>query len=379
MFVHSESPMPKLDCPLQLSPVFKPKIWGRHSLEPLFERPENPVRAKGANVLSAGSAPAPSGIGKNDLIGEVWITDDQSRFLNGPLADLTLSEASQKCGAKLLGSGWKEDRFPILAKYLYTSDWLSVQVHPGDDYARLHEAGSTGKSEMWYFIHADDEAEILLGLKPGVTKEKLRAAFEKETSRDLIHRFRPKANEAAYVPPGTVHALGPGLILFEAEQNSDLTYRLDDFGRVGLDGKPRPLHWKKGLDVIRVDLPAHRDLPRFEFRESFGQRRYVVASSHFAVEELMVQKLVTWAGAPERVEVFSIIQGSGRVETETGWLGYHAGETWLIPPATTRYRVVPRKKTRLLKFYIPDLEKDFRRPLLKRGVKQSEIQKICFD
>ncbi len=370
--------MPKLDCPLQLSPVFKPKIWGRHSLEPLFERPGIPARTKSTSALSVASTPTASEIGKNDLIGEVWITDDQSRILNGPLADLTLSEASQKYGARLLGSGWKDHRFPILAKYIYTSDWLSVQVHPGDNYARLHDPGSTGKCEMWYFIHADDKAEILLGVKPGVTKEKLRTSFEKETSRDLIHRFRPKAHEAVYVPPGTVHALGPGLILFEAEQNSDLTYRLDDFGRVGLDGKPRPLHWKKGLDVTRVDLPAHRDLPRLEFREPFGSRRYVVASRHFAVEELAVQKLVTWAGAPERVEVFSIIQGNGRVETEAGWLGYRTGETWLIPPATGRYRLVPRRKTRLLKFYIPDLEKDFRRPLLKRGVKESEIQKICF-
>ena len=88
---------------------------------------------------------------------------------------------------------------------------------------------------------------------------------------------------------------------------------------------------------------------------------------------------MTWSGAPERVEIFSIIEGGGRVETEAGWLGYRTGETWLIPPATGRYRLVPRKKTRLLKFYVPDLEKDFRRPLLRRGVKQKEIEKICFD
>jgi hypothetical protein len=120
---------------------------------------------------------------------------------------------------------------------------------------------------MWYILQADAEAEILLGVKPGITKAALKAAFEKGTSRELLVRHYPKDGDAIFVPPGTVHALGPGLVLFEVEQNSDLTYRLDDFGRVGLDGKARPLHWEKGLEVIRPDLPAYRDLPRLEFRE----------------------------------------------------------------------------------------------------------------
>lgn len=352
--------MPKLDCPLLLSPVYKPKIWGRHNLAPLFK------------------SPATQAV-ENQLIGEVWITDDESRFLNGPLCDLTLAEASKKYGPELNGAGWTSPRFPILAKYLFTSDWLSVQVHPDDDYARIHDPGSAGKTEMWYFIDSGRGAEILLGLKPGVTREKLKAALEKRTSHQLVHAFHPEAGEAIFVAPGTVHALGPGLVLFEAEQNSDLTYRLDDFGRVGLDGKPRPLHLKKGLEVTRVEEPAHRDLPRLEFHEPFGARRYVVACRHFAVEELNARKTVFGAGARARVEIFSILHGEGRMETEAGWLGYRAGETWLIPPATGRYRLVPQKETRCLKFYIPDLDKDFRGPLLKRGVKSRDIQKICFD
>ena len=128
-----------------------------------------------------------------------------------------------------------------------------------------------------------------------------------------------------------------------------------------------------------MDLPPHRDLPRFQFREPFGSRRYVVASPHFAVEDLIVQKSVAWVGSPERVEVFSMMEGEGRVETKAGWLGYRAGETWLIPPATGQYRVVPRKKTRMIKFYIPDVEKDFRRPLAKRGLSRGNIDRICFE
>lgn len=195
----------------------------------------------------------------------------------------------------------------------------------------------------------------------------------------LLNRFTPKQSEAIFVPPGTVHALGAGLVLFEAEQNSDLTYRLDDFGRRGLDGKPRPLHWDKGMDVIRAELPAYRNLPRLEFRAPFGSRRYVLASRFFAVEELTLRKAAYFESAPERVEILSLLAGGGRMETRAGWLACRTGDTWIIPPGTGQYRLVPQKKTRVLKFYVPDLDTDFRRPLAKRGIRADQIRKVVFD
>ncbi|MBI1941624.1 MAG: hypothetical protein HYS33_08980, partial [Acidobacteria bacterium] len=185
--------------------------------------------------------------------------------------------------------------------------------------------------------------------------------------------------EAIFIPPGTVHALGPGLVLFEVEQNSDLTYRLDDYGRLGLDGKPRPLHLDKGLDVTQVELPAFRDLPEFRYREPYGARRFVLACRFFALEELTLRKTGTFHGRPEHVEVLTLLEGEGRVETDAGWLGYQTGHTWLIPPATGKYRLVPRVKTRLLKFYVPEIEEDFRRPLQKRGAKAAKLNRIIFD
>jgi mannose-6-phosphate isomerase len=357
--------MPKLDSPLQLSPVFKPKIWGRGDLSPIFAHPQYD--------------PSETPTAKDRLIGEVWITDDAARFLNPPLAGMTLGEASDKFGRELHGKGSKDRRFPILAKYIYTSDWLSVQVHPDDTQARTYDPGNRGKCEMWYIVHSDRKAVILLGPKPGVTKQTLKAAFEKGASRELLNRLWPKAGDAIYVPPGTVHTLGPGLVLFEVEENSDLTYRLDDFGRLGRNGKPRPLHLDKGLAVTRVDLPAHRDLPRLQFREPYGWRRFVLACRFFALEELTLRRQGTFAGKRERVEVLSVLEGEGQVETAAGWLGYGAGDTWLIPPATGAYRLLPQETTRLLKFYLPDLEKDFRQPLTKRGVHAARIKKIVFD
>lgn len=360
--------MPTLDGPLQLSCAFKPKIWGRKDLSPLFP-PAGRLREPHL------SGPA----GQGELIGEAWITDDTSRFLNGPLAGMTLGEASEKYGPELNGRSWDERRFPILAKYIFTSDWLSVQVHPDDEYARAHEPGGIGKCEMWYILRSDPGAEILLGLKPGITKEQLKEAAERGKSRELLQGFHPKGGEADFVPPGSVHALGPGLVLFEAEENCDLTYRLDDFGRVGLDGKPRPLHWEKGLEVIRTDLPAYRHLPRLEFREPYGARRYVLACRFFAVEQLYLKRLGRFESSPERVEVFSVLEGEGRVENRAGWLTYRQGETWLIPPSAGPYRFVPTEKTRLLKFYVPDLESDFRRPLARQRVKPARVNRIVFD
>jgi mannose-6-phosphate isomerase class I len=139
------------------------------------------------------------------------------------------------------------------------------------------------------------------------------------------------------------------------------------------------LHLEKGLAVTRADLPAHRDLPRLEFQESYGKRRYVLACRFFALEELTLRKQASFEAKRERVEVLSLLEGEGRVETAAGWSGYQVGDTWLIPPATGAYRLVPREKTRLLKFYVPDLEKDFRQPLSKRGVPAARTNKVVFD
>jgi mannose-6-phosphate isomerase len=357
--------MPTFNGPVQVSNIFKPKIWGRRDLAPLFAAPH--------------SSSAAGGQFANERIGEVWVTDDASCFLNGPAAGMTLAEASEKYGPELHGKSWPGHRFPLLAKYIFTSDWLSVQVHPDDTYAALHDPGNVGKCEMWYFLKTDPDATILLGLRAGVTKQQLHAAFQSGTSRNFLQSFRPLPEETVFLPPGIIHALGPGLLLFEVEENSDLTYRLDDFGRLGLDGKPRPLHLEKGLEVIRPELPPRRDMPRIECREKYGTRRFVLASRFFALEELSVLHTTTFQSTPERVEVLSVVEGEGRFENEAGWLAYRPGETWLIPPSANLYRLVPGLDTRLLKFYVPDIERDFSTPLKKRGISPEIIRQIVFE
>src|SRR5208337_889831 len=149
--------MSTLNTPLQLSTAFKPKIWGREDLSPIYPPPEDTDLPASRKVEISGGARNPG-----ELIGEVWVTDDISLFLNGPVAGLTLAEASEKYGPELHGRSWHGTRFPLLAKYIFTSDWLSVQIHPDDEYARVHDPGNVGKCEMWYILQADTNAEILL-------------------------------------------------------------------------------------------------------------------------------------------------------------------------------------------------------------------------
>jgi mannose-6-phosphate isomerase len=377
--------MPKLDSPLLLTPDLKTKIWGRSNLDPLYpgvpegESAPSP-RHRGSPKMTdrkAGGRGTRSPDTAEARIGEAWLTGDGATFRNGPVAGLTLGEVARRWPAELLGEAASEQQFPVLAKFLFTDDWLSVQVHPDDEYARRHEK-APGKAEMWYFIDCDRQAHVALGLKPGTTREELAAACLEQRSRELLQIFRPEKGEAAFVPAGTVHALGPGLVLFEAGENSTVTYRLDDYGRLDEKQRPRELHLERGLETVRPEVPAYRNLPRLEFSTPFGARRYVMACPLFAVEEIVLESRATFTGSPARAEGLAAIAGEGRVETTAGWLGYRTGQTWLVPPAAPAFRLVPEEPTRLLRFYLPDLERDFRQPLIQLGVAPDTIRQVVF-
>ena len=352
--------MSLLNTPLRLRPVYKDKIWGRQQWHPAL----------------------PPAVPSDGKIGEIWVTDDASEFLHGPLKGRTLAEAAQKLGPELCGRNWKDVRFPILAKYILTDDWLSLQVHPDDKAAQAYGDGPVGKMEMWYFFDCPSGSELLFGLREGATLEKLQAAAGDGTLKNRMQTTHPRAGEAYMVEPGRVHAIGPGLVLFEVEQNCDLTYRMDDFGRVGQDGKPRPLHREKAFAVTRFDLPQPGPAPELRFPESFGERRYVVACPYFAVEQLTYEKEAAWRGNPDRVEILTILSGQGEFETGAGVveakLPFRTGETWLVPPEMPAAQLVPDKHCELLRYYVPDLEMDFIEPLRAHGVPEDVIRAAVY-
>jgi mannose-6-phosphate isomerase len=372
--------MPKLDTPLLLAPDFKEKIWGRENLEPLYPPPDMGPANESSN--SAAPGPESSAESHHDAtipqIGEAWLTGEKAAFLSGPVAGLTLGEVMNRWPTELCGSNYSGGAFPFLAKFLFTSDWLSMQVHPNDRYAARHEK-SRGKTEAWYFIDCQRDAEIALALPPETTLAALEAACREARSLEFANRFRPKPAEVVYVPAGTLHALGPGLVLFEVSETSDVTYRLDDYGRLDGLGRPRQLHLERGLETTQLDAPTHRDLPKIEVQDTFGKRRYAVACRYFAIEELGLREPSNLRASKERVECLTVISGAGRVEIEAGWLAYRPGQTWVVPATGGSYRLVPEKPSRLLRYYVPETDRDFRQPLARRGVSPEMIGRVVFD
>ena len=221
--------------PLRFEPIFKSNLWGGERLPKLLRR----------------ELPA----GNKDPIGEAWILtdvgDQPSRVTNGTLAGKDLRELIQNFGDSLLGDSKRPGgRFPLLLKFLEARKPLSVQVHPNDDQASLMtgDADAQGKSEAWVILEAEADSNIYSGLKPGVDARRLRHALADNTASNLLHTFQPAAGDCVFLRSGTVHALGAGLMLFEIQQTSDITYRLYDWGRVDArTGEPRELHVSESL------------------------------------------------------------------------------------------------------------------------------------
>ena len=174
--------------------------------------------------------------------------DDQSRVISGSWAGRTLHELVRDEGAALLGAQAGLGQFPLLVKFLDANDRLSVQVHPNDQQAAAAIPGERGKTEAWVILEAEPQACVFAGLKPGVDRPALAQAVAAGTVEECLHRVAVKPGDCIFIPAGTVHALGEGVLLAEVQQSSDITYRLHDWNRLGPDGRPRPLHIEASLE-----------------------------------------------------------------------------------------------------------------------------------
>jgi mannose-6-phosphate isomerase len=261
--------------PTRLTPRFLEKVWGAHHLSPWF-----------ADSVQK--------------TGEVWFEGD--------------------C------------EVPLLVKFLFTTERLSVQVHPGDDYARQHH-DSNGKTEMWHILRTEPGAQIALGLKRALTPEELRRASESGAIEDELNWIDVQSGDTFFTPAGTIHAIGAGLALCEIQQRSDVTYRLYDYGR------PRELHLDRGVEVS--DCGAYRPQPPCPDA--------LVRCGHFVTEEVRVPGAREWAALPGRVHLLIALEGSGTLGGEP----YRAGEVWQIPAGEAAWDLVPETPSRFLKTYVP--------------------------
>jgi len=223
-------PKPKL-YPMLLDPALDLRVWGGRHLETVM----------GKTLPTA------------EPYGESWEMHDTSTVVNGALAGRTLGDLLATFGADLIGERNDPRKgIPLLVKLLDANDWLSVQVHPNDAQARELEGEPRGKTEAWYVIAAEPDAKLVIGLLPDATPASMAEAIRDNRLEELLVYANVVAGDVLYIPAGTVHALGPGVLVYEIQQSSDITYRLYDWGRMGLDGKPRALHIDKGIAVSQL-------------------------------------------------------------------------------------------------------------------------------
>lgn len=229
--------------PMKLLPAMKSTIWGGTHLKEMFGK-EAPF----------------------DTLGETWeLTvrpDGMSTIENGTYAGKPLSAYLDDAGNSAIAADYKGDRFPLLIKFLDASDKLSIQVHPDDAYALANE-GELGKTEMWYILAADKDAEIIYGLKDGITVEDFAKAVASGHTEEMMNYVKVKPGDVFFIPSGQVHALGKGIVVAEIQQNSNVTYRVYDFNRRQADGSMRQLHTAKAIDVIRLRNNDEIDKLRF--------------------------------------------------------------------------------------------------------------------
>jgi len=317
--------------PLKFEPIMKNNVWGGRALERFgYRLPDGPI-------------------------GEGWMIGDHPSgttvVANGELAGMGLDRIRERFGASILGTkgiSSKNGRFPLLLKLLDCNDDLSVQVHPNDDYEGLPE-GELGKTEMWYILDAKPGAKIIYGLQPGVTRETLTRAIEENRIMDCLMQVPVQAGDSFYIPAGTVHALGAGVLVAEVQQNSDTVYRLYDYNRPGLDGKPRELHVEHSLNVIAYDgsgatrMKTDAAVP--------GEWLTLARSPYFIVEKGIVDGRWELATSAESFVMLVVCEGGGSIRWGAERLAVKAGECFLLPACLGAYALEGRMT--VLRSYLP--------------------------
>lgn len=288
--------------PLLFEPVFKDYIWGGRNLERLFGRSLPP-----------------------GITAESWEIagheDGTTLVKNGPFTGLPLTEVQNRLGLDLIGkrNAWAFERgkFPLLVKLLDANQPLSVQVHPNDDYALANEGNELGKTEMWVVLDATPGAALILGLQPDVSPDLFRQGILEGNLEQHLHKLPVAAGDAICVPAGTVHAILEGAVIAEIQQNSNTTYRVYDWNRVGADGRPRPLHIEKAIDVIDFSMVKPGIAQPQQIFEDHGIRRWQLCSNnYFTTEKVELADGEIYQGYCDgsTLEIWGIIQGKAVID-----------------------------------------------------------------
>lgn len=317
--------------PLLMLPAFDPRPWGTLDLSPIY--PNHRF---------------------TENIGESWLTGDNCTVTNGPLAGKSLADLSARHGTALVGDAARDpQRFPLLMKFLFPHEKLSVQVHPDDECARA--AGEPwGKTECWYVAHAKPGAQVALGLKPGVARAEFEQSIRENRAEELLNWINIFPGEMIYVAGGTVHTLGPGSVLVETQQQSDVTYRLYDYGR------PRELHLEKGLGAVKekvVSGKVVRPAPAM-LNGNRNRRSPLVGAPYFVVDMFELKEsheFLTMDGSGKNsVQILVALEGCAVIESAAmGPVTLAKGDAVVVPASIQEFRVRPQWEVEFLKAYVP--------------------------
>lgn len=290
-------------------------------------------------------------------IGESWelsgVKDNESVVANGEYAGRTVTDLIREFKDKLIGKANYErtgDAFPLLVKFIDAKQDLSIQVHPNDELAAKRH-GSKGKTEMWYVVATDENAHLMSGLKKAITPEEYVERVENNTITDVLKDFRIQPGDVFFLPAGRIHSIGAGSFIAEIQQTSDITYRIYDFGRLGLDGKPRQLHTELAKDAI--DYNVYPDY-RTHYKKEKDRENLLVDCKYFTTSLYDLDK--EYCISLKELDSFLIIvciDGRGTVtDSEGNTESLHKGETILIPASTESVKIVPDGNISFLTSYV---------------------------
>lgn len=323
--------------PLLFEPVLKSYLWG------------------GRNLAQLGRVLPSEGV-----VAESWEIaaheDGTTVVVNGPYAGKLLTEVHAELGLKLIGArnAWAQERgkFPLLIKLLDAAQPLSVQVHPGDDYALANEGNELGKTEMWQILRARPDAELIVGVTERTTRGVFREALLAGRPEPFLRRITVRAGDHVCVPAGTLHAITGGLIIAEVQQNSNTTYRVYDWNRTGPDGKPRALHIDKALDVIDFNAPGPNVRPPLLLDSVDGcHRSLLCCNRYFQAERVSLDPGAEFKGNCDgsTLEIWGVLEGRAVVAGE----GLEAVRFILLPAALGKYTVTAPSGATFLRVYVP--------------------------
>ena len=304
---------------LLLEPTLHVKVWGGRRLE-----------SQMGKILP-----------DEQPFGESWELHDTSRVANGALAGRIIGEILADHGHELVGP--RSDPaagFPLLAKLIDAAQWLSIQVHPNDEQARRLEGDPRGKTEAWVVLATEPGAQLVIGVEPGTGREEMAAAIRENRLETLLVYADVEPGDVLFIPAGTIHALGAGVLVYEIQQSSDTTYRLYDWGRMGLDGKPRQLHIDNGVAVSNLE-----SLPEIKQTGNIKEQVVEMVSGEYFRTVLYqlneaVGTGVTGNTGLQRFHALTCIEGEAAVSAEDITVTMKTGQTVLVPACIGHYTVV---------------------------------------